>query len=77
MPHAILWLFALSCITVFYVLLGYPLILALLVRSRSKPIAKRAILPTVSIIVPVYDGARFIQKKIESILALEYPSELI
>jgi len=57
-----------------YTLFGYPLLLGLLARARARPVRKSPWPATVSIILPVYNGERFIAAKLESILALEYPA---
>ena len=59
-----------------YALIGYPLLLALLARWRGRPVRKGPYRATVSIILPVHNGERFIAAKLEAIRALEYPHEL-
>jgi len=69
-------LLALASGLVFYLLIGYPLLLA---RSRrsAPPVRKDpAFQSTVSILIAVHNGEEFIQKKLESILALDYPADL-
>lgn len=64
--------------TVAYVLIGYPLILAVMPRKRKPLVAKNLdYRSTVSIIIAVYNGAESVKAKIESILALDYPRELL
>src|SRR5260370_14765027 len=64
--------------TVAYVLIGYPLILAAGPRRTKPPVAKNLdYASTVSIILAVYNGAEFVRAKLESILALDYPRELV
>ena len=71
-----------------YTHLGYPLLLALLVRlrgERGRPLSRIArqtstapvsgALPTVSLIVPAYDEEEVIAAKVVNALALEYPRE--
>jgi len=60
-----------------YVMLGYPAILAVLARYRSRPVRKRWARRTVSIIIPVHNGARFVEDKLRSVLELDYPRELL
>ncbi len=61
---------------VFYLLIGYPILLANSRRS-APPIGKdMTCRPTVSILVAVYNGEAFIGKKLESLLALDYPANL-
>jgi glycosyltransferase involved in cell wall biosynthesis len=60
-----------------YTVFGYPLLLALLARLRAHPVRKAPCRATVSIILPVYNGERWMAAKLESIRALEYPAELL
>jgi cellulose synthase/poly-beta-1,6-N-acetylglucosamine synthase-like glycosyltransferase len=72
-----LFLFALSCIFLLYVIAGYPLLLLILAKIFRKPVRKADNLPSVSIVIPVRDGAAYIHRKLDSILALDYPRELL
>ena len=64
--------------TVAYVLIGYPLILAAAPFKTKRPVSKNLdYSATVSVILAVYNGAEFIGAKLESILALDYPQELV
>lgn len=73
-------LFWLSAGLLVYTHLGYPLLLAFVVRMRmsskrrTQPAAK-ADLPTVSLIVPAYDEEDVIAAKVENALALDYPRD--
>src|SRR5258706_7851521 len=60
-----------------YTLFGYPLLLGLLARARNRAVLKAPKRATVSVILPVYNGERWIAAKLESILALDYPAELV
>ena len=67
----------LSAGLVFYILVGYPLLLALW-RTRARPIAKDpAFRPRVTVVMAVYNGAAFLRQKLESILNLDYPKNLM
>jgi cellulose synthase/poly-beta-1,6-N-acetylglucosamine synthase-like glycosyltransferase len=66
-----------SVIVIFYVLAGYPLALALSSRRGSKAVDRRWAPKTVSIVIPIFNGERWIQQKLESITQLDYPSELV
>ena len=70
-------LFLLSAAFVVYVIFGYPLILGLLARLRPKPVAKTLDLRTVSILIAVRDGAPWLRNKLNSILLLDYPLDLL
>ena len=60
-----------------YILVGYPLLL----RSWKKfgpPIAKKLEFRTsVSVLLAVYNGEAFIARKLDNLLALDYPAELL
>ncbi|MCU1238593.1 MAG: glycosyl transferase, family 2 [Candidatus Solibacter sp.] len=72
MPAALFLLSVGFCI---YTLFGYPLLLGLLARARERPVHKAPWPATVSVILPVHNGERFIADKLESILALDYPAD--
>ena len=70
-------LFLLSVSFCAYTLFGYPLLLGLLARWRARPVRRAAWPATVSVILPVYNGEPWVAAKLESILALNYPAELV
>ena len=70
-------LFLLSVGFCAYTLCGYPLLLGLMARLRARPVRKAAWPATVSVILPVHNGERWMAAKLESILALHYPPELV
>jgi poly-beta-1,6-N-acetyl-D-glucosamine synthase len=69
--------FLFSVAFILYVLAGYPLMLAAWAKAFPRPIRKEFIPRTVSIIVPVRNGARWVEAKIQSLLQSEYPSDLL
>jgi len=65
-----------------YAYLGYPAILWIAVRLRGHRLASPAqldpgALPHVSILLPAYNEARWLRRRLENLLALRYPSELV
>jgi cellulose synthase/poly-beta-1,6-N-acetylglucosamine synthase-like glycosyltransferase len=62
---------------VLWVIAGYPLALAWLARRRSLPTVKRLDDRSVSILLPVHNGEAWIGPKLESILNLRYPRNLV
>jgi glycosyltransferase involved in cell wall biosynthesis len=58
-----------------YILFGYPLLLAVLAR-RDHKIAKHFEPKSVSVLLTVYNGKKWIREKLLSILHLDYPPEL-
>jgi len=73
------WLLLIAAgLLVFYIVAGYPLLLALDCRRSAPPVAKDLSWRTsVSIIVAVHNGAAFIRAKLDTLFALDYPKELI
>lgn len=72
-----LTLFWLSCLLVIYHHAGYPAALAWLARRarRSPEPPMPALLPTITVIVPAYNEARFVARKVENLCALDYPGD--
>jgi len=69
--------FTASVFFVFYILLGYPILLAVWARSAGRPIRKEFSPRKVSIIVPVRNGIAWIESKIRSLLESDYPPDLL
>jgi biofilm PGA synthesis N-glycosyltransferase PgaC len=67
--------FCCAAVFLFYVLLGYPWLLRKLALRKAHPVRRAPVEPTVSILICVYNGAAYLDKKLHSILALEYPRE--
>ena len=65
-----------SAISTLYVLVGYPVLLAFLAKHFSKPVRKQDHQERVSVIIPVRNGEQWLARKIESVLAQDYPAEL-
>lgn len=63
--------------SVLWVIAGYPLALAWLARRCALPTVKRLEDRTVSILLPVHNGEAWIGSKLESILRLKYPRNLV
>ena len=78
MTHVLVIAILASCLVVGYVFVGYPLMLALIVRVRGeRPIARRDITPHVSLIISAYNEAAVIRAKIENALSLDYPDDAL
>jgi cellulose synthase/poly-beta-1,6-N-acetylglucosamine synthase-like glycosyltransferase len=54
---------------------GYPLFAGLLARLRPRPVAKAQIEPTVVLVVAAHNEDEVIRRRLENLLALDYPSE--
>jgi poly-beta-1,6-N-acetyl-D-glucosamine synthase len=72
----VLCFFALAGVLV-YIVAGYPLMLAWLAARYAKPVIAGGEPRTVSFIVAVHNGERFLGAKLQSILNLEYPRDLM
>jgi poly-beta-1,6-N-acetyl-D-glucosamine synthase len=70
-------LFCASAALGLYIVIGYPLLLGLMARLWPKPVFKSTQRKTVSVVIAVHDGERFIGAKLDSVLALDYPRELM
>ena len=69
--------FTLACAIMFYALFGYPLLLDFLARRAHKPVRKDDRLRTVSFVIAVYNGDKFLERKLKDIFAQNYPRELM
>ncbi len=68
----LLWLFV---GLVVYCYAGYPCLLALIATLRRRPPACAPIEPDVSVIIAAYNEEKDIARKLDGVLALEYPAE--
>jgi cellulose synthase/poly-beta-1,6-N-acetylglucosamine synthase-like glycosyltransferase len=71
----VIFLFWICFGCVIYVYFGYPLLLASGFLGARKPIQRRDQLPFISILVPAYNEERIIQKKLDNLLAQDYPKD--
>src|SRR5919108_2856881 len=70
-------LFLASVAFAFYTLAGYPILLALWARWRSRRVLRNYQPRTVTVLLPVRNGEFWLREKLESLLALDYPPELM
>ncbi|MHB8059707.1 MAG: glycosyltransferase family 2 protein [Gaiellaceae bacterium] len=54
---------------------GYPLFMGLLARLRPRPVGKAEIEPSVVLVVAAHDEEDVIGRRLENLLALDYPAE--
>ncbi len=66
------FLFWLSVIVIFYILFGYPLIIALLAKIKKEKFIDMLDYPSVTLVIPAYNEEKFIEKKIQNSLELDY-----
>ena len=71
-------LLGLSALAALYILAGYPLLLSRVRWHTAAPVHKDLnYKPSVSVIVAVHNGQEFVRAKIQYLLGLEYPLELM
>ena len=71
-------LLAAASAVVAYILIGYPLLLAFFPGRRAPAVRKQPGFQTsVSVLLAVHNGAGFIRRKLECLLALDYPPDLL
>ena len=58
-----------------YIYFGYPALLWVVSKFRSRPVAEADITPFVTFIIPAYNEQRNIAAKIENTLGLDYPAD--
>lgn len=76
-PRVPIVIFAASAAFIFYVLAGYPLCLEWRARRRPRPVRKAPVQASVTIVLPVWNGERWLHRKMDSILRLDYPAKLL
>jgi cellulose synthase/poly-beta-1,6-N-acetylglucosamine synthase-like glycosyltransferase len=69
--------FLVACAAIAYIVAGYPLLAAWLARRSVRPVRTDTQARPVSVLIPVHNGALFLAAKLKSILALDYPRELL
>ena len=70
-------IFILSTAFILYVLAGYPLWIAFWSRWRPQPVVKAFAPRSVSILLPVHNGERWLAEKLRAIRQLSYPRDLV
>jgi cellulose synthase/poly-beta-1,6-N-acetylglucosamine synthase-like glycosyltransferase len=70
-------LLAVSGAIILYVLIGYPILLAIAPSRTPAPAKNPRHVEKVTLILAVHNGAAHMRAKIESILALDYPKEML
>lgn len=69
--------FVTLCALGLYTVAGYPLLLGWMAHRWPAPVHKQPCLPPVSFVIAVHNGATHLAAKLQSILALDYPRELM
>jgi cellulose synthase/poly-beta-1,6-N-acetylglucosamine synthase-like glycosyltransferase len=71
-------LLLISGLLILYIVAGYPLLLALRVGSaKGRPAKDPGFTATVSVVMAVHNGAKLLRRKLEVLLELDYPHELM
>ncbi|HVS30992.1 MAG TPA: glycosyltransferase family 2 protein [Thermoanaerobaculia bacterium] len=65
------WLSLAVCV---YIYFGYPALLWIISRFRSRPVREADVTPAVTFIIPAFNEERTIARKIENTLGLDYPA---
>src|SRR4029077_4416197 len=77
MTAVCLWVLSSAVALVLYSYLGYPLLLMLVAPFRRKqaPTVAFVAWPSISIVLPVYNEEAVIRRRLENLLALDYPPD--
>jgi cellulose synthase/poly-beta-1,6-N-acetylglucosamine synthase-like glycosyltransferase len=73
--HFLAYAFWCAASLILYTYAGYPLWMYLRSRLRPRPRRQGSILPTVSVILAVHNGAALLRQKIAHLLSLDYPQD--
>lgn len=68
-------LFFICAAVIVYVYFGYPALIFVLAKLRPRPVRRADVTPVMSIIVPVFNEERVIERKIRNSLECDYPPE--
>src|SRR5882757_1636508 len=69
------FIFWLCFAVILYVYFGYPCLLCSGFLGRRKPIHREHLFPSMSVIIPAHNEEAMLRKKLENLLAQDYPSE--
>jgi poly-beta-1,6-N-acetyl-D-glucosamine synthase len=69
--------FWISITSIVYTYMGYPAIVWLLARLSRRRVTKAPVTPRVSVVIACHNEEKNIEGRIENILALDYPEELL
>jgi cellulose synthase/poly-beta-1,6-N-acetylglucosamine synthase-like glycosyltransferase len=74
MATSVFWI---SCGLLAYVYVFYPLLISVLAKRFGQPVRASEILPSVTVIVTAYNEEKCIRSKLDNLLGLNYPSDLL
>ena len=69
------WLFFFSAALIAYTYLGYPLLLFVRSKFRSRPVHRASIEPLASVVIAMHNEAGVLQQKLQNLAELDYPRE--
>jgi biofilm PGA synthesis N-glycosyltransferase PgaC len=69
---AVFWF---SVLTIGYAYIGYPIIVTVLARLFARPVRRGDVTPTITLLVAAYNEEKWIGRKLENGLSLNYPSD--
>jgi biofilm PGA synthesis N-glycosyltransferase PgaC len=70
-----IWVIGACLLYIFWVILGYPLVLSVLPSRRPQAELLDDFAPSITVILPVHNGAAFLATKLDSILASDWDPE--
>lgn len=71
----LLVIFLFSLFLLFYIYVGYPLTIVALAKFFRRPVQKKEITPSVTIVIPTFNEEVVIREKLENTLHLDYPRD--
>jgi cellulose synthase/poly-beta-1,6-N-acetylglucosamine synthase-like glycosyltransferase len=72
-----IWAFWISAALIAYILVGWPVLVALWSRLFPNPIRKEFTPRTATVILAVNNGEQYLRGKLDSLLSLDYPREML
>ncbi len=73
--HVLAYAFWCAACLILYTYAGYPLWIYLRSRLHPQPARQAPMLPSVSIILAVHNGAALLRQKVDHLLSLDYPQD--
>ena len=69
--------FWIAAVLMIYVYAGFPIIVRALARVLDRPVNRAPITPSVTVIVTAYNEEKSIRAKLDNLLSVDYPAELM
>ena len=71
----LLIIFLFSVLLLAYIYIGYPVLIVLMAKFFRRPVNKRTITPSVTLVIPTFNEEVVIKEKLENTLHLDYPRD--